>query len=803
MNLHYSIKTIRTLLDSDFIESDPLPEDDFIQNVIIDSRSPFINANSLFVVFKGNKANGADYIADFLQKGGRFVLTDKVVDNPNGSLVQIGVKSPLRALQKLAAHHRNQFDIPVIGITGSNGKTTVKEWLYHVLKAEFSIVRSPKSYNSQIGVALSVLEMDKSHNLAIFEAGISQPGEMEYLEKMIRPNIGLFTGIGDAHNSGFNSVDPEREKRQEKYLLFKNASILIAYQEGGFRIKTEKGEQFFKLTTMANQFGLENGEETVHALIPFQDRASLSNAALTYLAANQFNLAAEAVKRALQTLPTISMRLEKMAGSHGNILINDVYNLDEKSLEMGLQYLNQNRDNRKVVVFLAEDNQAVNEKTTLLGFAERILQQIPVDQFVYFGPKKLGSTYRFVDAFYETTADFAAHPIDFSNCTILFTGSRNSHLETVVNYYTDKKHITRLQVNLPGLRKNLNIFRKKTGTDTRLLAMVKAQSYGGGMVEIAAFLEKEKVDYFGVAYADEGVALRKGGISTPILVMNPEPAAYDDIIDQQLEPSIYSLEMLNAFIHQLILRQHSHFPIHIKLDTGMNRLGFRAEELKELLEMLHAQPEVYIKSVFSHLAAADDPTQQDYTRQQLVAFQTMTAKIQASIGYSFMRHIANSAAAYQHPDSHFDMVRLGIGLFGLMDEQSEDDFENVIQLVSQISQIRKIKPGESVGYGRTYKAEKETTLGVIPVGYADGLRRALSNGKWSIIIQGEKYPIIGNICMDMCMVDLKNGAFAVGDEVQLFGKGNDIFEMSAALGTIPYEIISSISARVQRVYIED
>lgn len=803
MNLQYSIKTIRTLLDSDFIESDPLPEDDFIQNVIIDSRSPFINSHSLFVVFKGNKANGADYMADFSQKGGRFVLTDNVVANPNGSVIQIAVKSPLRALQKLAAYHRNQFHIPVIGITGSNGKTTVKEWLYHVLKTKFSIVRSPKSYNSQIGVALSVLEMDKSHNLAIFEAGISQPGEMEHLEKMIQPNMGLFTGIGDAHNSGFNAEDPESEKRQEKYLLFKNVSSLIAYQDDGFCIKTEKGEEFFRLTGAGNQFVLENGEQTLRASIPFQDRASLSNAALTYLAAHQFNLDDKEIKNALQTLPTISMRLEKMGGSHGNVLINDVYNLDEKSLEMGLQYLNQNRDGRKGVVFLAEDPKTVNEQNTLLRFAAHILQQIPVDQFVYFGPKNVSSAYRFVDAFYESTADFASNPIDLSNSTILFTGSRNSHLETVVNYYTDKKHITRLQVNFPALRKNLNIFRKKTGTDTRLLAMVKAQSYGGGMVEIAAFLEKEKVDYFGVAYADEGVALRKGGISRPILVMNPEPAAYDDIIDQNLEPSIYSLQMLNGFIHQLILRQHSHFPIHIKLDTGMNRLGFRPEELKELLEMLHAQPEVYVKSVFSHLAVADDLTQLDYTQKQLEAFETMATKIEASMGYAFMRHIANSAAAYQYPDSHFDMIRLGIGLFGLMDEQSEDDFENVLQLVSQISQIRKIRPGESVGYGRTYKAEKETTLGIIPVGYADGLRRALSNGKWSIIIQGEKYPIIGNICMDMCMVDLKNGAFTVGDEVQLFGKGNDIFEMSTILGTIPYEIISSISARVQRVYIED
>lgn len=802
MNLKLSIKNIRSVTGADFIDSNGLSEDFFIQNVVIDSRSPLINNHTLFVILTGNKTSGEKYVPDFVQKGGTVVLTDKQL--LNAEVAQIVVPNVLRALQKIAVHHRKQFDIPVIGITGSNGKTTVKEWLYHVLKEKYQIVRSPKSYNSQIGVALSVLEMNAQHELAIFEAGISRPGEMEHLEKMIQPTIGIFTGIGDAHNSGFNPENPEEEKRREKFKLFDRVKVLVEEAGTHMSIKEDSEKSNYSIQSRANTLVLEDEEGSKATYnVPFSNKASISNAALVALTVGLFDVDSNLLQKQLKSLPTISMRLEKISGKNDNLLINDVYSLDEKSLEIGVQYLNANKDGKSTAVFIAEDSSTVNASTTLLTALQRIKAQIQIDTVVYFGPESIAKEYPFIDRFYAKTEDFSEAPVHLENKAILFTGSRNCHLEIVVNAFTEKKHITRLSINLENIRKNLNVFRDRIKSETTILAMVKAQSYGGGILEMAKFLEEENVGYFGVAYADEGVILRKGGIQKPILVMNPEPAAFDDMIDYDLEPSIYSTELLNAFIHQLILRRRINFPIHIKLDTGMNRLGFREEQFPLLLEMVATQPEVFVKSVFSHLSVADDGEEGAYTRDQIQKFIAQTGKIEKGLGYGFIRHLANSAGAYHYPEAHFDMVRLGIGLFGLLEESKQAGFENVLRLSSQISQVRAIKAGESVGYSRAFKAEKDTTIGIIPVGYSDGLRRGLSKGKWSVIIHETKYPIIGNVCMDMCMVDLGNDPVKAGDEVQLFGDGNSIFAMSKVLDTIPYEIISSISSRVHRVYTEE
>lgn len=801
MRLDLSIKELCLITGARFVDK-TASQNYSIDIILIDSRSPIIAPNTLFVVLKGNKTNGAFYVQDFMDKGGKTILTEEEI--ANCAVNQLVVENSLTALQKIAQYHRKKFNIPVIGITGSNGKTIVKEWLYHVLKYDFLIVRSPKSYNSQIGVALSVLEMDHNHTLAIFEAGISKPNEMANLQAMILPTIGIFTGIGDAHNSGFSSDNPEVEKKREKFILFKAVEQLIEWRENNLFLKNNGETIEVKIEQVNQHLQLQFPEKTYSFEIPFHDHASVSNCASVILAADILGISTERIGEQLRRLPSISMRLEKMIGKNGNILINDVYNLDQKSLEIGIQYQQLNKENLQTAIFIAEDPLTVTIETSLLNTLANLIKQVSVDQIVYFGNPEIGNKFNLVTKTYSNVASFSKDPFELHDTCILFTGSRTSKLEEVVTNYLDRKHITQLVVNLAVMRRNLNLFRSKLKENTRVLAMVKAQSYGGGILEVAKFLAQENVAYFGVAYADEGVALRKGGIKLPILVMNPEPAAFDDLIDYDLEPSIYSSALLDQFIHQLILRQKTHFPIHIKLDTGMNRLGFREGELPDLIAQLTTQPEVYVRTVFSHFSVADELNQKAYTDRQLDQFKSMTNFIQQEIGYSFKRHISNSAGAYHYPEAHFDMVRLGIGLFGLLESHLPIlGLENVLELRTQFSQIRKIEPGESVGYARNYKAEKTTYIGIIPVGYADGLRRSLGNGNWSVVVKDKKYPIIGNVCMDMCMVELGDDFYPAETEVSIFSTKNSIFEMSRILNTIPYEIISTISTRVQRVYVEE
>ena len=807
MNLNLSIKKICSILNADFVDTNNSFKTTTINNVVIDSRSPLINSHTLFVLLTGAKTNGEIFIPEFIKKGGGVVLTNHKIATLN--IAQVIVKNPLHGLQLLAKNHRNKFTIPVIGITGSNGKTTVKEWLYYVLKDSFSIVRSPKSYNSQIGVALSVLEMDNKHELAIFEAGISQPNEMANLTEMIQPTIGVFTGIGDAHNTGFRAFkNPLEKKREEKYILFKNTEALFEMVDDFIHINKNGIKAKLPIVIKNNAFYIEDGKTPNWYTAPYSNYGLLNNAALVCAVSSHLGIKNQHIKNKIKTLPPISMRLEKLQGKNHNLLINDAYNLDQKSLEIGLQFLTNNKGNKKTVVFIAENSTEINSSTTLLIALNNIREKIHIDRVFYFGKKELSEKFDWVEKQFESVKDFMDNPIEISNSAILFTGSRSCHLEKMVNVFLEKKHVTRLFISLNAIRNNKGVFRSRLNATTKILAMVKAQSYGGGIVEIAEFLEQEEIDYFGVAYADEGVTLRKAGITKPIMVMNPEPAAFDDLLDYELEPSIYSLSLLNQFIHQLILRQKTNYPIHIKLDTGMNRLGLKKQNIKELTETLAVQPEVYVKSVFSHLSVADTKKETEFTQNQISEFTKQTALIAKEIGYSFIRHLANSAGAYYYPNAQFDMVRLGIGLYGLLEDTPENDsktteFENVFQFATEISQIKKLKKGDSVGYGRAFIAKTNTLIGIIPVGYADGLRRSLGNQNWYVLIKGKRYPIIGNICMDMCMVDLGIDEFKEGDEVQLFGSENSIFEMSKILNTIPYEIISSISARVQRVYIED
>ena len=765
MNLELTINTLETILDAKIFQRENLPENFAVKNVIIDTRNPILSNQTLFVALAGAKENGQKYLEDFQRKGGLVALVENY--NERIKLCQIICPNALDALQKIAQHHRSKFIYPVIAITGSNGKTIVKEWLYHVLKDKFSIVRSPKSYNSQIGVALSVLEMTDKDNLAIFEAGISKPGEMIKLKNIIQPTLGIFTGIGDAHSSNFKSLD---EKRAEKLKLFEDVDGTVFYEEN---LKIE---------------------------LPYSDEASQINGSLVFSMAQKLGLSQNEILSGLKTVPAVSMRLEQIEGKNNCTLLNDTYSADLLSFGIAIKQLQSLNQHQKKILFLTalEDN----DKDVVKNELEKILNAAEFDELVFIGEKKYLPVSKTATSHYESVTEFLNQKITYSDASILIKGSRKYALEKIVQRLSVRKHVTRLTINFASLRKNLIFFRSKLSPSTKILAMVKAQSYGGGLLEIAEFLVKEKVDYFGVAYADEGILLRKAGIKLPILVMNPEHSAFDDIIDYDLEPSIYSPEILMNFLNYLVLRQITNFPIHIKLDTGMNRLGFEEQQLNQLCDTLQTQPEVYVKSVFSHLSVADDDSENEFTNKQIRSFNISSGLIADRLGYKFDCHIANSAGTLNYGRTEFDMVRLGIGLFGLVDKKNKE-LENVLSLSTQISQIKTVKAGESVGYGRTYIATHDHRIGIIPVGYADGLRRGLSQGNWQVIINGKKAPIVGNICMDMCMINLEGINAKTGDDVLIFGDDNSIFDMATNLKTIPYEIIGGISSRVHRVYIDE
>ena len=765
MNLDLSIATLQTLLNAKIVDKANLPATFRIKNLVIDTRVPSISENSVFIALTGDKEDGHEYITDYTIKGGKVVIVKKEVDS--SEICQIIVENPLEALQKIAQHHRAQFKFPVIGITGSNGKTIVKEWLYHTLKDKFSIVRSPKSYNSQIGVALSLLEITKDHNLGIFEAGISKPNEMEKLEKMIQPTIGVFTGIGDAHGANFASIE---QKKAEKFLLFKHVEKLIS------------------------------DSPLVDLEIPFSDDASEKNAALVYETSLYLGRHLEAIKEKLKTLPAVSMRLEQIEGKNNCLILNDAYSADLQSLEIALKQLKGITKHQKKILFLTPLEET--KKETIHDELKRLLKKEDLQELIFIGEKDYLPKLDFAVNNYNSVEDFLKSGKDYQDATMLLKGSRKFGLEKIVQRFAERKHVTRLTINFAALRNNLAYFRNKISPATKILVMVKAQSYGGGLTEMAHFLSSQKVNYFGVAYADEGIELRKAGIMLPILVMNPEQSAFDDIIDFNLEPSLYSDEILHSFIGHLILRQKLNFPIHIKLDTGMNRLGFVEEQLSQLVDTLQTQPEVYVKSVFSHLSVADDEAEKEFTYNQIRSFDIMNKLLADKLGYKFDRHLDNSAGTEKFERAEYNIIRLGIGIFGLLDKRNKE-LENVLSLTTQISQIKQIKKGESVGYGRNYNATHDHAIGIIPVGYADGLRRGLSQGKWSVLINGKQAPIVGNICMDMCMINLEGITSKVGDQVQVFGNENSIFDMASSVNTIPYEIIAGISTRVHRVYIEE
>lgn len=809
----------------------PLPSAE-ISRLLTDSRKLIYPAKTLFFALPGAANNGALYIDELFQNGVRAFVVSKsfaVLDKwKDAAFLQ--VDEVLKALQQLAAFHRQKYQFPVIGITGSNGKTIVKEWLNHLLSPEFDIVRSPKSYNSQVGAPLSVWQMNSSHTLGIFEAGISLPGEMEKLEKIIQPTIGIFTFIGEAHAEGFESM---QQKAEEKLKLFKNSELLfychdetlISQAVQNFKTSSNKAWQTFtwgkssQSTVQVKNIELENGQANISLFyqnqifqiaIPFIDEASVHNAITCYCVMQYFKIAPAQIKERMKTLRPVEMRLELKQGINNCSIINDSYSADINSFGIALDFLQQQEQYNRRTVILSDLLQSGKEAVVLYQEIAALLLTKHLYRFIGIGPQIQKHTGAFAGIankkFYNSTEEFFDDlpNLQLHNETILLKGARVFRFETISRALEQKQHETVLEINLNALRHNYNIYKQHLLPGVKMMAMVKAFGYGAGSYEVAALLQHAGANYLGVAYADEGVELRKEGIVLPIMVMNTEEAGFDHIIKYNLEPEIYSFKIFQAFKHYLQQQHIQTYKVHIKLDTGMNRLGFRKEDLPLLIQTIQQTPQFHIQSVFSHLVASEDPLLENFTLQQFDDYQKMVAEISAACKYPFIKHLGNSSAISRYKNLQLDMVRLGIGLYGIdPNPKLQKQLQNVTTLKTTISQIRHAKAGESVGYGRKAVLKQDAVIATVRIGYADGYFRVLGNGKGKMLVNGKLAPVIGNVCMDMIMLDITGIIAEEEDTVIVFGEDLPVAEVAGWAGTIPYEILCGVSQRVRRVYFEE
>ncbi|MHC1778226.1 MAG: bifunctional UDP-N-acetylmuramoyl-tripeptide:D-alanyl-D-alanine ligase/alanine racemase [Lentimicrobium sp.] len=804
------------------------PGNTVIEELLTDSRKFTSPERTLFFAIVTPRNDGHQYIGELYKKGLRCFCVSRLPEPSMPDAVFIQVSDTLEALQKLAAAHRASFSVPVIGITGSNGKTIIKEWLWQLISPEKTIVRSPKSYNSQIGVPLSVWQMKSLHNLAIFEAGISQPGEMKHLHRIIRPTIGIFTNIGHAHDQYFSS---QKQKTIEKLKLFPGVGLLVFNSDNPLisecinksGLKKESlfdwgrnehawlritGIQIEKTGSTIN--GIFSGKN-LSIEIPFSDEASIENAIHCWAIMLSFGYGPDVTASRMKKLTRVAMRLEMKEGINGCSVIDDAYSSDPDSLAIALDFMVQQNQHHKRTVILSDMMQGSPDETGLYKVIAGLLSDKGVNKFIGIGPAMMRhrELFSMEKSFYPSTESFITgfKSMAFRNETILLKGARIFEFERINQLLQQKSHETILEVNLNALVHNLNYYRTLLKPGTKLMAMVKAFSYGSGSFEIANALQFHRADYLAVAYADEGVELRKAGISLPVMVMNPEESGMEAMLQYSLEPEIYnfrSLQMLLKAMESFGNPPESEILIHIKLDTGMHRLGFEEYELENLCTMLNNSPRIRVQSVFSHLVGSDDPGMDAFTRHQIALFSQMTDKLEKRLGYDFLRHILNSAGIARFPEAQFSMVRLGISLYGIStDPEEQKMLETVTSLKTSISQIKTIQPGETVGYSRAWTADKKTTIATIPIGYADGLSRRLGNGKGKMLVNGHMAPVAGNICMDMTMLDITGIDASEGDEVTVFGEELPIAGLAKAMDTIPYEILTAISRRVKRVYFQE
>lgn len=814
----YSVTEIKQVINAEGVLNIP---EATIRTIAYDSRKLTDVDHAVFFALKGRR-DGHDYLQEVYEKGIRnFVVSDASHSINKKTDVNIFVvNDTLQALHWLTAHHRKQFEYPVIAITGSNGKTIVKEWLYQLLAPEKNIIRSPKSFNSQIGVPLSVWEMNDDHSMAIFEAGVSRTGEMINLARVIQPTIGILTTIGEAHNEGF--ADKE-EKIREKLLLFENTDLFIYSPKylNGYTGKIPGKEKFtwswdedadLRLIddeVLEDKYLFIRGKyqgRDVQCAVPFIDAASVENAICCWATILALGYLPQDADIRLEKLHPIKMRLELKDGVNNCSIIDDSYSSDISSLAIALDFLKQQNQHSKRSLILSDIPEAGIDSDSLYTQVAKLLESKDVDRFVGVGQEisKHADKFEIEKAFFKDTQELINNldSLKLANETILIKGARAFGFEKVSTVLTKKVHETMLEINLNALEHNLNHYKSQLGKGVKIMVMVKAFSYGSGSFEIANLLQFNKVDWLAVAYADEGVTLRKAGITLPIMVMNPDLMAFDVMVEHSLEPEIYSFRVLKDFIEALNRKNQEDYPVHIKVDTGMHRLGFLESDIGPLLKELGNCPAIKIKSVFSHLVASEDPESDDFTRQQISLFADLTRRIEESLGYSFLRHISNTSGVSRIPEAQFDMVRLGIGLYGIDSsyKNKKSPLQTVTTLKTSISQIKVLKPGDTVGYNRKGILPNGGKVATVKIGYADGYSRKLGNGNGKMLVNGILVPTIGNICMDMCMLNISGINASEGDEVIVFNDVVRVEDIAAQLETIPYEVLTGISERVKRVY---
>ncbi len=795
--------------------------------LLTDSRSLSFPEETLFFALTTKRNKGAQYIHDLYERGVRnFVLSsaDELPDFPDANLLV--VDNPLKALQKLAEYHREQFRIPVIGITGSNGKTIVKEWLHQLLSPDRAIARSPRSYNSQIGVPLSVWQLNEESELGIFEAGISEPGEMRALQQIIRPTIGILTNIGGAHQENFFSL---QEKCMEKLQLFKHCDVIIYNGDNELLVtcmsksilsareiawSTKDAERplyISKIKKMDDHtvisyryLGMDNS-----FCIPFIDEASIENSLNCLAACLYLMMPADQITERMVRLEPVAMRLEVKEGKNGCLLINDSYNSDLASLDIALDFLYRRSESKglKRTLILSDILETGQSLSMLYRKVGQLVHSRGVDKVIGVGPEISSCAGRFEHMekhFFPDTDSLLASGVfrELKNEAILIKGARSFQFDQITEMLEQKVHETILEVNLNAMVANLNHYRSMLRPETKVVCMVKASAYGAGSYEIARTLQEHRVDYLAVAVADEGAELRRAGITASMMIMNPELTAFKTMFDYKLEPEVYNFHLLEALIKAAEKEGITNFPIHVKFDTGMHRLGFTADELPKLIRRLRNQQAVIPRSVFSHLAGSDGSQFDDFTQNQIAQFERISTALQEAFPHKILRHICNTAGVERFPDAQFDMVRLGIGLYGV-DPATNGVINNVSTLRTTILQIKDVPANETIGYSRNGHLSRDSRIAAIPIGYADGLNRHLGGGRAYCMVNGKKAPYVGNICMDVCMIDVTDIDCREGDRVVIFGDELPITVIADTLGTIPYEVLTGVSSRVKRIYFQD
>lgn len=821
--MSYTLEKISSLIGAHLVGKEEVT----VSWLLTDSRSLCFPEDTLFFALESRRNDGHKYIPELYHRGVRSFVVRELPDPaafPEANFLQ--VLDPLKALQRLSERHRESFNIPVIGVTGSNGKTMVKEWLYQLISPDKSVARSPRSYNSQIGVPLSVWTLSEGTELGIFEAGISQPGEMDALQSVIQPTIGVFTGLGEAHQENFNSKE---QKCMEKLRLFRDSKVLIYPIDdpcvaGCVSLSAFKGEYLAwslqrpdvplyieKVVKDADATALTyhyQGECHTYR-IPFIDEASVMNSITCLAVCLYFGLAPDLIAERMWNLEPVAMRLEVKEGRNGCTLINDSYNSDYNSLDIALDFMSRRPDSegRRRMLILSDIHQTGQEPEAFYEKVARLVESRGVECFVGVGPQ-LSAYRRFFTMeshFFGTTAELLASELFASlhQDVILIKGARSFRFDQLTDQLELKVHETILEVNLNAVVDNLNYYRSFLKPETKMVCMVKASAYGAGAVEISKTLQDHKVDYLAVAVADEGVDLRKAGIKANIIIMNPEMSSFRTLFEYDLEPEVYSFRLLDALVREAEKEGVTNFPVHIKLDTGMHRLGFDPlHDMPALIERLKRQTAVIPRSVFSHFVGSDSDDFDNFSAHQYDLFLKGSSQLQKAYKHKILRHMCNSAGIEHFPERQMEMVRLGLGLYGI-NSRNNELLNPISTLKTTILQIHNVPKEETVGYSRKGHLTRDSRIAALPIGYADGLNRRLGNGHAYCLVNGQKAPYVGNICMDVCMIDVTDIDCKEGDTVVIFGDGLPVTVLSDILETIPYEILTSVSSRVKRVYYQD